>query len=68
MGSGNCTSDGTEDSRHSVQVVHPASVVGLGVLGQEWLRSTNIEFTSDECFTTTNKVEIMNISSHKPEI
>lgn len=30
--------DTAEDSRHSVQVVDAASVVGLGVLGQEWLR------------------------------
>lgn len=68
MGSGYCTSDGAKDSRHSVQVVHPTGVVRLRVLGQEWLRNTNIEFTNDYCFTTTYKIEIMNISSHKAEI
>ena len=37
--SGYCTRDGTEDSRHSVQVVHTTGVMGLGVLRQEWLRN-----------------------------
>ena len=37
--SGYCARDGTEDSRHSVQVVHTTGVMGLGVLRQEWLRN-----------------------------
>ena len=38
MRGGNSTRDTTEDSRHTVQVVYAASVVGFRVLGQEWLR------------------------------
>lgn len=37
MRSGYGARDSTKDSRHSVQVVDAASVVGFGVLGQEWL-------------------------------
>lgn len=41
MGSGYCARDTSEDSRHSVQVVDAAGVMGLGVLGEEWLRKEN---------------------------
>lgn len=38
MRSGYSARNTTKDSRHTVQVVHAASVMSLGVLGQEWLR------------------------------
>ena len=38
MRGGYCACDTTKDSRHTMQVVYAASVVGFRVLGQEWLR------------------------------
>ena len=38
MRGGYSACDTTKDSRHAVQVVYAASVVGFRVLGQEWLR------------------------------
>lgn len=43
MGSGYCTRDSSQDTRHPVQVVHAAGVVGLGVFGQEWLYEEKME-------------------------
>lgn len=38
MRGGYSARDTTKDSRHTVQVVYAASVMGFGVLGQEWLQ------------------------------
>ena len=58
MGSGYCARDSSENSRHSVQVVHATGVVGLKVFGQEWLH--------EEKDGTHQSVELQNCLSYVP--